>query len=118
MICVLTSMRGGDSGRARAVRSPSMASSRRSATDVRKECSRTRAVALAVSTFAGRGPRSCFVFRAFCRFGGVLGVARCPVSGICFARCFAVRHAELHACCFPFRGFLLQTGHRFSMVSR
>jgi len=100
------------------VRSPSMANSRRSATDVRKECSRTRAVALAVSTFAGRGPRSCFVFRCFCRFGGMLSVAERPVSDTCFARCFAVRHAELQANCFPFRGFLLQTGHRFSMVSR
>jgi hypothetical protein len=75
MICVRMSMRGGDSGRARAVRSSSMASSRRSATDDGRERSRTRAVALAVSTFAGRGPRSCFVFRGFCRFGGVLGVA-------------------------------------------
>ncbi len=72
MICVRMSMRGSIEALPTAVRSSARASSRRSATDDGRERSGARSAALVVSTFAGRGPRSCFVFRCF---GGVLDVA-------------------------------------------
>lgn len=115
MICARMSMRGSVEALATAVRSSAMAKSRRSATDDGTECSGAMSAALPCCTFASRGPRSCFVLLGF---GSVRDVAVRPVTVACFARCFAVRHAELHACCFPFRGFLLQTGHSFSIASQ
>ncbi len=113
MICARMSMRGSVEALATAVRSSAMAKSRRSATDDGTECSGAMSAVLECS--ADRGPRFCFVSLGF---GCVLGVAVRPVTVVCFARCFAVRHAELQDCCFPSRGFLLQTGHSLSIASR
>ena len=70
MICARMSMRGSGEALPTAVRSSAMANSRRSATEYGTARSGAKAAVLECS--AGRGPRSCFVFRGF---GSVRGVA-------------------------------------------
>jgi hypothetical protein len=113
VICARMSMRGSVEALATAVRSSAMANSRRSATE--DGIASSGAMSAVLECSADRGPRACFVFRGC---GSVRGVALRPVTFACFARCFAVRHAELQSCCFPFRGFLFQTGHSFAIASQ